>query len=63
MAYRKICVVDKCPEKTSARILVIADNKVIDACKRHTIVIMKLYPEEVEIADTWNELIDYELGD
>lgn len=53
MAHAKICMMTRCPDKSAARVT--DGEKRLDLCRRHTEVVEKIYPDQIEVTAYYDE--------
>lgn len=60
MAYAKICIVDRCPEKTHGRLADMQNRKRRDLCKRHFDSTLKHFNKpdkdpQIQVLEVWGD--------
>ena len=55
MAHREICAMNRCPEKTHARLRDKLHDKRVDLCIVHAVLTKRHYGKNVEVVEEWGE--------
>lgn len=60
------CTQKKCPSKSAARLVEVEEHegkrRTRDLCSRHALVMVKHYPDDVEVVATWGGLSIEDFG-